>query len=226
MTWFKKKSEKVTKQNNTITQKKHNFKIPSPLENFIWVRFFESTALCCTQILFPDHNWRHISLSIFSKVGFYGRHESFPQIIRMSSCKSADALSLKCTLRACTVSLMLRDLFVTWINVLAITHHWQKLHYITMHACTTLTVEEQNRSTYAHDVITDTLQFPDKSALSLARWKWQCLLRLSSTQWAIRNEGSPTCLEIIHNYYKDDKFSSKKAKELLISNNFAFYFSK
>lgn len=129
--------------------------------------------------------------------------------LRLSGCPHANQLthfSLKCTLRACTVSLMLRDLFVTWINALAITDHWQKLHYITTHVCVTLTVEEQNRSTYAHDVTTDTLQFPDKSASSLARWNWQCLPWLGSTQRAIRNEGSLTSSEIIHNYYKDDKF--------------------
>lgn len=75
----------------------------------------------------------------------------------------------------------------------------------------TLTV---NRSTYAHDVTTDTLQFPDKSASIPACWKLQRLL--GATQRAIRNKGSLTSSEIIHNYYKDDKFSSKKVKQLII----------
>lgn len=91
----------------------------------------------------------------------------------MSSRKSADALFFE----------MYTEGLYSFINVKGFVCHLDKCvgHYrsmteITLHnnACMrariqTLTVGEQNRSTYAHDVITDTLQFPDKSASSLAR---------------------------------------------------------
>lgn len=130
---------KKWQQNRTIQsyrKKKHNFKIVSPLENFIWVRFFwVNGGLLCSNSVFRTIIEDALARQFSPRWAFI---RDMNHSLRLSGCPHANKLmhfSLKCTLRACTVSLMLRDLFVTWINVLAITDHWQKLHYITMHAC-------------------------------------------------------------------------------------------